>query len=412
MTAIQALVDGLADRLGMPVGVDDRRFRSIAYSSHSDEIDPVRRMSILGRQAPDEVTDWLLELGIVESSGYMRVPGNRDLHMVPRVCFPLRFHERLLGFMWLTESGGPLADQLLDQAAEATHQIAAELFRARAGRTGGGSRRGRSGPRADWSAKRPRITVRRAACAGHPPDGCRRRHRRKPPAGGSHSTQRRLGTPATGTAPATCPGTGRSRSGGDRAGRTEAELDRAAARVLSFIELEIADLPASRAVVGLGRPRTDPGDLPAARHEAALAARVARSAASHGPLARFADLEAYQLIAELVGTREPVVAHPSLAPYLAVRSNAQSLVLTAETYLERGGDAAAAARDLFIHRSSLYNRLHRVEELVGIDMRSGADRLSLHLGLRLWRLAHSSTDVDPSEGKMRRAPSPQRGDSI
>jgi DNA-binding PucR family transcriptional regulator len=50
------------------------------------------------------------------------------------------------------------------------------------------------------------------------------------------------------------------------------------------------------------------------------------------------------------------------------------------------GDAVAAAAELFVHRSSLYNRLHRIEQLAGIDIRSGADRLEMHLGIRLWLL--------------------------
>jgi len=120
MTIIQELTDGLAERLGMPVGIDDRQFRSVAYSSHTDEIDLVRRMSILGRQAPEEVTDWLLTLGISRSTNYVRVPENPGMHMVPRVCFPLRFHERLLGYLWLTKVNGPLSEALLAEAGAAT----------------------------------------------------------------------------------------------------------------------------------------------------------------------------------------------------------------------------------------------------------------------------------------------------
>jgi hypothetical protein len=77
----------------------------------------------------------------------------------------------------------------------------------------------------------------------------------------------------------------------------------------------------------------------------------------------------------------------------------------------RGAIGRPTARELFIHRSSLYNRLHRVEELSGIDMRSGADRLTLHLGLRLWRLSQPSTSVEPVRPNLRRAPTDEAADS-
>ncbi|MBN9622586.1 MAG: helix-turn-helix domain-containing protein, partial [Actinobacteria bacterium] len=71
---------------------------------------------------------------------------------------------------------------------------------------------------------------------------------------------------------------------------------------------------------------------------------------------------------------------------------ALSLIETLERYLDLGGDARAAAEQLFIHRSSLYGRLHRIEEVAGVDLHSGEDRLELHLGVRLWRLGGSRLD--------------------
>jgi DNA-binding PucR family transcriptional regulator len=36
-----------------------------------------------------------------------------------------------------------------------------------------------------------------------------------------------------------------------------------------------------------------------------------------------------------------------------------------------------------VHRTSLYNRIARVERILGIDLGSGLDRLALHLALLL-----------------------------
>jgi len=46
-----------------------------------------------------------------------------------------------------------------------------------------------------------------------------------------------------------------------------------------------------------------------------------------------------------------------------------------------------------MHRATLYRRLERVEEITGLDLERGDDRLLAHLGLRLHRL--NATAVAP-----------------
>ncbi len=94
----------------------------------------------------------------------------------------------------------------------------------------------------------------------------------------------------------------------------------------------------------------------------------------------------------MVQDRDPVALIPSSFGRLLASAEAASLIETLERYLDLGGDARAAAETLFIHRSSLYGRLHRIEEVAEVDLRSGEDRLELHLGVRLWRLAGSRLD--------------------
>jgi DNA-binding PucR family transcriptional regulator len=60
---------------------------------------------------------------------------------------------------------------------------------------------------------------------------------------------------------------------------------------------------------------------------------------------------------------------------------------TLETYLELAGDARATAEALSLHRATLYYRLNRIEEITGARLKTGDDRLALHLGLRLARLS-------------------------
>lgn len=78
--------------------------------------------------------------------------------------------------------------------------------------------------------------------------------------------------------------------------------------------------------------------------------------------------------------------HPGLERLLA---DDQHLLLleTLETYLDLAGSAVATSRTLRLHRTSLYYRLQRVEELAETDLRDGGERLSLHLSLKLARLS-------------------------
>lgn len=62
------------------------------------------------------------------------------------------------------------------------------------------------------------------------------------------------------------------------------------------------------------------------------------------------------------------------------------LARTAEVYLDCAGQAGRTASELSIHRQTLYYRLSRVEQLTGLDLDDGEDRLLLHMALKRARL--------------------------
>jgi hypothetical protein len=90
--------------------------------------------------------------------------------------------------------------------------------------------------------------------------------------------------------------------------------------------------------------------------------------------ARWSELGAYRLLID--GRPDDVL---SALP--------EALRVTLESYLDSGCDARATAQRLHLHRTSLYYRLGRIEELTGRDLSTGAARLELHLALKLLRLA-------------------------
>jgi DNA-binding PucR family transcriptional regulator len=391
---VQALIDSLATRLARPVGVDDRRFRAIAYSSHDDEIDAVRKISILGRRAPDAVAVWLDQLGLQQAQTRVRVPANAELGMVARVCFPVRFHDRLLGYLWLLDVGEPLSAEDLDLCDRCAEELAQELYRLR--QQTNDERRMEAAWIADAVSGRGLGGVSSVAIATD----------------ALYAVMvARVAPPADGVAPAgidvrlTEAVDQLRRSVSPRhqlaevgdlhavvvvAASSATEVDRHAAGLLAVAEAELADVKGVRVVVGVGDPTSSVDGLAVAHAEARRAVRVGVSMPETGPLVRWADLGVMRLLAELVGERDPGKLVPPSIRRLMADPDGAALLLTLEAYLEHAGDVASAAADLFLHRSSLYNRLRRIEEVAEVDIRSGPDRLELHLGVRLWRMTLAS----------------------
>jgi DNA-binding PucR family transcriptional regulator len=106
------------------------------------------------------------------------------------------------------------------------------------------------------------------------------------------------------------------------------------------------------------------------------------------PVAAYDDLGSWALVARLWdGAGRPAPPQPMLD--LAAHRRGHELLEALEGLLEAGGDVATAARTLHVHRATLYRRLERVEELTGLDLENGDDRLYAHLGVRLLRLSAS-----------------------
>jgi sugar diacid utilization regulator len=142
-----------------------------------------------------------------------------------------------------------------------------------------------------------------------------------------------------------------------------------------------------RAFVGIGDPQKDLSDSHESYTQARKTAEVAGLLNLGGAVAKWSDLGVYQTLVQLplsdVDTRS---LHPGLAKLFGARDS-EIWLKTLECYLDMGCDARGAARTLFINRGSLYHRIHRIEEIAGVSLGNGDDRLALHLGLKLARLA-------------------------
>jgi PucR C-terminal helix-turn-helix domain/GGDEF-like domain len=394
MSEIQALIDALAERLKQPVGVDDRHFRAVAYSSHPDQIDEVRIASILHRAAPAGVTDWLESIGVSEAQAPVRVPANADFAMASRICVPLRFRGTLLGYLWLLDEPHRLPDAELEELVGYAEALAVSLYRLRRLDTEQREHQlvtrlleGQSGEEADSSleelfvrAPLYGVAALRATSSGGAPasevvralmaDAADRLRREMDP-----------GHLLVDLAP-------------DQAlcilacGGSE-EFERRLQGLQAAASHHLGALPGWSPLIGAGEPVSELRHLPRAGRRAREALRIAGAIGLAGPVVRWENLGAYRTVVALLGTREAEHFVPWCLLRLLADADADRLIATLECYLDHGGDARAAADELFIHRSSLYGRLRRIEEAAGVDLGSGEQRLELHLGLRLLRLAGS-----------------------
>ncbi|WP_344092483.1 helix-turn-helix domain-containing protein, partial [Streptomyces stramineus] len=119
----------------------------------------------------------------------------------------------------------------------------------------------------------------------------------------------------------------------------------------------------------------------AAWHEALAAGRAAGAEARLGPVAEWAAIGPYRLLAALP---QGAAADACVVPLLAPAHT--ELARTAEVFLDCAGQAGRTAAALGIHRQTLYYRLSRVEQLTGLDLDEGEGRLLLHMALKASRL--------------------------
>jgi sugar diacid utilization regulator len=401
---LQDLVDGLALILRGPVGVDDRRLRSVAYSAHVDGIDRVRLASILQREPPGEVAAWLDDLGIRRADPFVRLPANPGLGMAARVCVPLRFDDRLLGFLWLIDEPSSLTPEDLDRALAAAGDIALALFRATADQDSDREEERRL-LRSALGLTSDNASRATAAMLGEGRLASTRYHAVlaiSVSTGGAPSddlVQARIAAAVEHERRFAGPGEFLVLVHGERVlalmgVNVEQDALTHAERVAARAEHNLSGARGHRAVAGISAIGQRLDDLPAARREAELTAAVCARIHNPPSVALWDELGASRILAQVVDVADPSSLLPESFRALIAHPDSGSLVPTLEAFLEAGGDARGAAERLYIHRSSLYKRLRRIESVCGLDLATGDARLELHLAIRLWRLAGGSTRVD------------------
>jgi sugar diacid utilization regulator len=320
---------------------------------------------------------------------------------IGRIGMPIRYEGRLLGFIWLLESEGPLTDTVADALRTAAADAGAILYREHLlGELG--RRRERELVHdllADDSALRGKAAE-QAIQEGHAvagpavalvvtleptktataADRCRlgialgldQVRRRVPP---GHLALH-LDRPDHGVLIVTgshCP--------------HQALGERLHQRVAVG-----AGLAGEHCWVGIGGPQAALAEVHASYAEALRAARTAQKTRVIGQVVHHDQLGVYRLLADLPSD---LLRH-SLPPGLVrlIGHGNASLIHTLETFLDNAGHVSRTAGQLHISRATLYYRLRRIAEVADIDLDNGDDRLAVHLGLKARRLMRLHGDGD------------------
>ena len=123
---IQEQVDTLARTLQRSVAIDDVGINLVAVSKHFDDADDARVRAILARTLEEDSCQYLFSFGIVATRDkIVRIPECRELGFKERSCYPIRWQERTLGYLWLVGKVSPAEDKA---AVACAGELAVPMF--------------------------------------------------------------------------------------------------------------------------------------------------------------------------------------------------------------------------------------------------------------------------------------------
>ncbi|MFD3498273.1 PucR family transcriptional regulator [Streptomyces sp. NPDC058678] len=381
----QELVDEVSEILGAPATLESRDFELIAFGAYDSEgeldaaaLDPVRTRSILTRRSTSAVRTWFEGFGITRATGPVRIPPTPEAGVYRgRVCLPVRHRGVVLGYVWLLADDPGPTERQLTAAMEVTARIGALLAdEAQHGADLSRELRAVLTAERDWqrdmavaelrTALGPRTdTLHTVVCVAPWPS-----------AGPDDAPSVRTvpGATALCTVPWETTATSLALLVRLRSADVLAPATSAAGRLLEQAR-------GTEAAAGIAPARAGLAELGTAWREASAAARAALAEPHLGPVAEWASIGPYRLLTAL----PPETAHDPAVRTLLSPAH-RELARTAEVYLDCAGQAGRTAAELGIHRQTLYYRLSRVEQLTGLDLDDGEDRLLLHMALKRARL--------------------------
>lgn len=400
---LQEIVDGLAEEIGRSVSLEDRHLRLLYNSPHQGPVDPSRYECLLKRGAGDEAREWMFRQGIGLAAAPVVVEPNPEIGFeYARHCFPVRCQGQRLGYVIVIDPQRSIAEREIGVCQDVADAAGRILYRDRLLVEAEGARAHALlsellGP--DPMAWVPAasalidecLMVDRGAVAVVAARVVDTRGALDPgltevAVGSALSKLRRSVNPGSGLQ-LNRPDHGAFLVSVQTAGLGGEALRALATKLHTNIMSGLEDDDQRwLATVGVGGVVPSLDDARRSYRQAISAVRVAERVASSAGVIDWSELGVYQILSRFPHEESVDWLSTGLGRVFEEDASGQ-LVLTLETYLDLGCDAKATAEQLVLHRASLYRRLHKVEQIAGLSLKSGQDRLELHLALKLARLA-------------------------
>ncbi|NIH83124.1 PucR family transcriptional regulator [Amycolatopsis granulosa] len=380
-----SLAQTIAALTGGIVSIEDTASRVLAYSRSDDEVDELRRLSILGRQGPAPYLKMLHEWGVYQrlraTEEVVRIEERPDLGIRTRLAIGVHAGARPLGTIWVQEGAAPLAARA-EQAMVGAARVAALHLVQRRSAAGtrfrenllAGMLEGRSDPvsvarQIGADPAKPAAVVAFAPREAEPVDRTELELRRSALAAviSVHAAAYRRSALVTQL--------------GDRTYAFLPDLPPGVEGVLLDLTREMAAGAQTPVRAAVGRVVSTVDEVGVSRQEAD---RVL-DAMSRGldlEVATLADVRSQVLVSETLAVlaEQPRLRDPRLS---ALRAEHGELATSLLAYLDAFGDVRSAAAKLHIHPNTVRYRVRRAAEVAGLDLADPLVRLFASLQLRL-----------------------------
>ncbi|BCL19263.1 helix-turn-helix domain-containing protein [Streptomyces tuirus] len=390
---LDALADAVAALVGGSVTIEDTESRVLAYSSTEENVDEMRRLTILGRRVPPWRVAAMREAGFFQA-----LWGAGDvLHRPARGQDPERLVGAVLaggealGSIWVAAvAGRPLSPNAAETLRAASRTAAAHLLHHRThssdGRLVEDAARALLEDRGSVEVLAERASLPpREPCAVLAVGTGPGRSADDGPSGlygllTLHCAalgHRVVVVPATG-------GTLVLLGGLERAAE---RADGQVRRLGTALADQLSGTTGAAVKVGLGDVVPGLAGAPASRRSAERALRALVAAAGPHTVARCEDVADTVGILQVVDALREVTLPPRTSVARLREFDADHggscLVETLRAYLDHFGDVSAASRALGVHANSLRYRLRRIRQVSGLDLDSPDARLLAQVQLRL-----------------------------
>jgi len=386
-----SIAQTIATLTGGLVSIEDTANRVLAYSRTDDEVDELRRLSILGWQGPERYLALLREWGVYQrlraGEGVVHIEERPELGIRRRIAAGIHAGARPLGTVWVQEGATPLTSQAETALLRASRALAPQLIRyhAKTGRDTGLRESlvvGLLGGRLDADSVADDIGVDPARPAMVAAFAVRTETGPRPLQQAELVNLIALHAGAYRRAALVVPV-------GSRIYALLPDLDSAAQARVAELAGEIVEAARGHlnltihAALGETVPRL--ARVPDSRADADRVLDTMSRGGRPGEVASYADVRPQLLLAEILGfldehsrLRDPRL--DELAEHDAAHGHI--LIPSLLAFLDALGDVRGAAERLNIHPNTMRYRVRRAVEISGISLDDPVERLLTELQLR------------------------------